>query len=150
MIFIGYRPTFQCSSSNTFENITLTTNSSYFVSYDKCHIKVLYNGTAKKTHTLVKETTCFEGYQYSPENDRSYVTEVFVTVIKKYEKITLLELLTPIFPKVGLWAIRHQLFYQSAVTALTTCTRTFTQVKKIAFDRCQAESRYAFTQSTVL
>lgn len=80
MVLTGYRPTFQCSSSSAYENITLTTNSSYFVSYDKCHIKVLYNDTAKKTHTLVKKTTCFEGYQYSLEKDRSYVTEVFVAV----------------------------------------------------------------------
>lgn len=83
-VFIGYRPTFQCSSSSAYENITLTTNSSYFVSYDKCHIKVLYNDTAKKTHTLVKKTTCFEGYQYSLEKDRSYVTEMDLVCDQAY------------------------------------------------------------------
>lgn len=49
---------------------------------------------------------------------------------KKHKKLTLLELSPAIF-EAGLWAMQHQLFfYQSAVTALTTCYRIFKQVQK--------------------
>lgn len=72
---IGYRPTYQCSSSSAYDNQTYT-NNSYFVTYDKCHIKVFYNDTTRDAPELVKDDLCTEGYQYSLDKYSTFVTEV--------------------------------------------------------------------------
>lgn len=72
---IGYRPTYQCSSSSAYDNQTYT-NNSYLVTYDKCHIKVFYNDTTRDAPELVKDDLCTEGYQYSLDKYSTFVTEV--------------------------------------------------------------------------
>lgn len=78
---LGYRPAFKCSASGAFENETFTRNNSYYVTYDKCHMKVFYNDSSQNEIKLVKDSTCTEGYQYSLDKYSTYVTEVFYQFI---------------------------------------------------------------------
>lgn len=78
----GYRPSFQCSAVSAFENETFTRNNSYYVTYDKCHMKVFYNDSSQNKITLVKDSTCTEGYQYSLDKYSTYVTEVILNLFR--------------------------------------------------------------------
>ncbi|XP_069138342.1 organic cation transporter protein-like isoform X2 [Argopecten irradians] len=73
IVFIGYRPPYQCAEV---ENITsryeVLSNSSVTTRYGACHIDVLLNGT---NHTIMELSPCPTGYTYGLQKDRTFVTE---------------------------------------------------------------------------
>lgn len=76
VVFIGYRPTFQCAP---IENLTLLSaqfpgDADIFVTYDKCSVNIYRNNT--NGSVLLEERDCPNGYSYSTPKDATFVTEL--------------------------------------------------------------------------
>ncbi|XP_061172477.1 organic cation transporter protein-like isoform X1 [Saccostrea echinata] len=72
-VFIAYRPGFQCAASE-FDNQSLT-NSSMYMTYEKCHLQIYHNDSNIHDPKLMATTKCPNGYQYTLEKDSTIVTE---------------------------------------------------------------------------
>lgn len=70
VVFIGYRPQFQCAEiSPTNQNSSI--NSTYDIKYDECSVTISYN-QSNSSQTI---SSCPNSYEYNAHNDISVVTE---------------------------------------------------------------------------
>eukprot|EP00105_Crassostrea_gigas_P043664 XP_019927812.1 PREDICTED: organic cation transporter protein-like [Crassostrea gigas] len=70
VVFIGYRPQFQCAEISPTNHNSLI-NSTYDVTYDECSVTMSYN-QSNSSQTI---TSCPNGYEYNAHDDISFVTE---------------------------------------------------------------------------
>uniref|UniRef100_A0A8W8IAR6 Uncharacterized protein n=1 Tax=Magallana gigas TaxID=29159 RepID=A0A8W8IAR6_MAGGI len=73
VVFIGYRPQFQCAEISPINHNSLI-NSTYDVTYDECSVTMSYN-QSNSSQTI---TSCPNGYEYNAHDDISFVTEGFL------------------------------------------------------------------------
>lgn len=76
VVFIGYRPGYQCAP---IENFTLLSeqfdgDAEIFVTYAKCNVNIYQNQT--NGSVLLEQRDCPNGYSYSTPKDATFVTEL--------------------------------------------------------------------------
>uniref|UniRef100_K1QYK5 Uncharacterized protein n=1 Tax=Magallana gigas TaxID=29159 RepID=K1QYK5_MAGGI len=74
VVFIGYRPDFQCAEISP-TNLNSSINSTFDVTYDECSVTMSYN-QSNSSQTI---TSCPNGYKYTAHDDISFVTEIIKT-----------------------------------------------------------------------
>ncbi|XP_033749260.1 solute carrier family 22 member 6-A-like [Pecten maximus] len=75
VVFIGYRPPYQCANVSSTDVLPYTgqySNTSVEISYHECRVDLVFNNT---NTTLLSLTPCPAGYTYGLEKDRTFVTE---------------------------------------------------------------------------
>ncbi|XP_022330062.2 organic cation transporter protein-like [Crassostrea virginica] len=76
VVFIGYRPTYQCAPVENVSSLTTLApeGADVFVTYDKCSVNLYLNRT--NDSVLLQDMECPNGYTYSTPKDATFVTEL--------------------------------------------------------------------------